>query len=153
MTDTSAKFEIMELFSRYLLFLDERKFDAESFARIFTENAEVSMLSNMMPIKECKGLKEIRNIHASLYRMIKSSHHQSGDFIFLSLTDNNAEVRCNLIGCFDSLNNETSVSVGTMMLSAVYTEEGWRIQRMNRKTRNYYALNIHSKPQEVFLIE
>lgn len=120
MTDTSAKFEIMELFSRYLLFLDERKFDAESFARIFTENAEVSMLSNMMPIKECKGLKEIRNIHASLYRMIKSSHHQSGDFIFLSLTDNNAEVRCNLI---------------------------------DRKTRNYYALNIHSKPQEVFLIE
>lgn len=36
----NAKLAIMELFSKYLLYMDERKFDISSFAEIFTYNAE-----------------------------------------------------------------------------------------------------------------
>ena len=41
MPDINAKLEIMELLSKYLLCLDERRFDHESFAEIFTDSAEV----------------------------------------------------------------------------------------------------------------
>ena len=35
---TETKLAIMELFSKYLLCLDERRFDVNSFSEIFTEN-------------------------------------------------------------------------------------------------------------------
>ena len=139
---TSAKLEIMELFSKYLLCLDERRFNTESFAEIFTENAEVSIPSKINS-KECRGLQEIRDVHLSLHRMIKSSHHMSSDYIFELIDENGAEVRCNLLGCYNSFKeNGDSFSTGTVKFSAVHTKEGWRIQRMLRKAKTYYQTKI-----------
>ena len=94
MPDINAKLEIMELLSKYLLCLDERRFDHESFAEIFTESAEVNMPSNIIPERVCMGLQEIRDIHAALFRLIKSSHHTShtsSDYVFLSLSEQSAD--------------------------------------------------------------
>ena len=47
-------------------------------------------------LRECRGLKEIRDIHTSLFRLIRSSHHMSGDYIFEALTDNAAAYKMQL---------------------------------------------------------
>ena len=151
MSEAIAKIEIIELLSKYLLCLDERRFDYDSFSKVFTDNAEVNIPSKVMPVKECRGLKEIRDLHVSLFRLIKSSHHQSGDFVFISLSDSNAEIRCNITGYFDSFSDECSISTGFIKFFAVKTENGWRIQTMNRRTRNFYNLSNYSKSQEMFL--
>ena len=131
-----------------MLCLDERRFDYDSFSKVFTDNAEINIPSKVMPVKECRGLKEIRDLHVSLFRLIKSSHHQSGDFVFISLSDSNAEIRCNITGYFDSFNDECSISTGFIKFFAVKTENGWRIQTMNRRTRNFYNLSNYAKNQD-----
>ena len=120
-------------------------------AKFLRTNAEINIPSKVMPVKECRGLKEIRDLHVSLFRLIKSSH-QSGDFVFLSLSDSKAEIRCNITGYFNSFNDECSISTGFIKFSAVKTESGWRIQTMNRRTKTFYDLSIcHLKSQEVFV--
>ena len=153
MPDVNTKLEIMELFSKYLLCLDERRFDVESFSEVFTENAEVIIPSKILPLRECHGLKEIRELHAALFRMIKSSHHMSGDYIFISLSEQSAEVRCNLSSCYNSFEPESSNTLitGTANFSAVNTSEGWRIQRMLRKSKSVYSFGIPTKNQEEFI--
>ena len=86
MSEAIAKMERMKVLSKYLLCLDERRFDSDSFSKVFTDNADINIPSKVMPVKECRGLKEIRDLHVSLFRLIKSSHHQSGDFVFLAIT-------------------------------------------------------------------
>lgn len=152
MQNVSEKLEIMELFSKYLLCLDERKFDTESFAEIFTENAEVSIPSNMTTIRVCSGLKEIRDIHIALFRLVKSSYHVSGDYIFTSLSEKNAEVKCNLSVYLNPFGEDDSgkLAVSTVRFYAVKTDKGWRIQKMNRKTSSMYCFAHDTKIQEVF---
>lgn len=53
MQELKAKLEIMELYSMYLLYLDERKFDNNSFSRLFTENAEMRAPSKMHSFNVC----------------------------------------------------------------------------------------------------
>lgn len=152
MPDMSAKLEIMELFSRYLLCLDERRFDIDSFAEIFTENAEVIIPSKSSAGRECRGLHEIKDIHAALYRLLKSSHHVSSDYIFDSITDVTAEVRCNISGYYNSFDVDSgSMAAGVINFSAVHTAEGWKIQRLRRKTKFNYNLSILIKNQEEFI--
>ena len=152
MPNADAKLELMELFSKYLLCLDERRFDHESFAEIFTESAEVSIPSNIIPERECRGLQEIRDIHAALFRQIKSSHHASSDYIFLSLSEQSAEVRCNLSSCYNSFSTENGDSfiAGTVNFSAVKLLGSWKIQKMRRKTQCVFSLGINIKNKEVF---
>ena len=154
MLNAGAKLEIMELFSKYLLCLDERRFNTESFAEIFTENAEVSIPSKMTTIRECNGLREIRDIHVTLFRLVKSSHHASSDYIFTSLTDKSAEVLCNLSVYLNPFSDDDSgkLSVGTVNFHAVNTDEGWRIQKMSRKTKSFYSFAPDTKNQEVFTL-
>ena len=137
MPNAEAKLEIMELFSKYLLCLDERRFDHESFAEIFTDSAEVSIPSSIVPERECRGLEEIRDIHAALFRLIKSSYHASSDYIFLSLSEQSAEVRCNLSSYYNSFSAEGGVNfiAGTVNFSAVKLLGSCKIQRMRRKTQ------------------
>ena len=67
---TETKLAIMELFSKYLLCLDERRFDVNSFSEIFTENAEV-----IMPSRLC--------IYAMLYSLIQ--HNFTGGIFHVRL--------------------------------------------------------------------
>ena len=155
MPNVEAKLEIMELFSKYLLCLDERRFDHESFAEIFTDSAEVNMPSNIIPERVCMGLQEIRDIHAALFRLIKSSHHTShtsSDYVFLSLSEQSAEVRCNLSSCYNSFSTETGDSfvAGTVNFSAVKLLGIWKIQKMRRKTQCVCSFGINTKNKEVF---
>ena len=152
MQNLTAKLEIMELFSKYLLCLDERRFDTDSFAEIFTENAEVSIPSKMTTIRGCSGLKETRDIHMTLFRLVKSSHHVSSDYVFTSLSDKNAEVRCKLSVYLNPFGEDDSgkLLVGTAKFYALKTDKGWRIQRMNRKTNSFYNFAHDTKTQEAF---
>ena len=94
----SAKLAIIELFSRYLLCLDERRFDIDS------------------------------------------------------ITDVTAEVRCNISGYYNSFDVDSgSMAAGVINFSAVHTAEGWRIQRLRRKTKFNYNLSILIKNQEEFI--
>ncbi len=154
MLDTNAKLEIMELFSKYLMYVDEKKFDAASFAKIFTENAEVIIPSKAKLERVCKGIKEIRDNHAVLFMEVKFSHHFSGDFIFTCNSETSAEVRCNLAGFYRSFNsdNEATISTGIVNFSAINTSDGWRIQGMQRKDKFAYNLDINTQNQEVFIL-
>ena len=132
---------------KYLMCIDERRFDV--FAEIFTESAEVNIPSMLTPERECHWLKEIRDIHTSLFRLIRSSHHMSGDYIFEALTDNAAEVRCNVSGCYNSFGPDGgSYATGTAKFSATMTDNGWRIQRMRRRTKCSYSFSKDTKIQE-----
>ena len=84
--------------------------------------------------------QEIRDVHMSLQRLIKSSYHMSSDFIFDALNDKTAEVRCKILGCYSSFDSEggDSFAVGTVNFSALRTEDGWRIQKMTRKIQKSY---------------
>lgn len=150
---TETKLAIMELFSKYLLCLDERRFDVNSFSEIFTENAEVIMPSRLTSGKECRGLQEIRDIHASLFLQAKSSCHTSSDYIFSMINDENAETRCKFSAYYNSFGDGLNdmLSVGEVLLSAVHTEDGWRIRRMKRNVQYVYKMEAGSKPKELFL--
>lgn len=150
MSEVTVKLEIIEVLSKYLLCLDERRFDSDSLGEVFTDNAEISVPSKIISLKKCSGLKEIRELHVALFRLIKSSHHQSSDFVFLSLSDNVADVRCNLTAYFNSFNDEFNIATGFIKFSVIKTDNGWRIKKMNRKTRISYCLMNYSKNQEIF---
>ena len=154
MLDANAKLEIMELFSKYLMYLDEKKFDTVSFAEIFTENAEVIIPSKGKLERVCKGIKEIRDNHAVLFMEVKFSHHFSGDFIFTCNSETSAEVRCNLAGFYRSFNgdHEATISTGIVNFSAINKSDSWRIQSMKRKTKSVYNLDINTQNQEIFTL-
>ena len=42
-------------------------------------------------------------------------------------------------------------SASVMNFSTLLTEEGWRIQKMNRKTKGIFSIGIKTKNQESFL--
>ncbi|MBQ7169113.1 MAG: nuclear transport factor 2 family protein, partial [Synergistaceae bacterium] len=60
MPSLNDKLEITELFDRYLLCLDERRFSIDEFAKIFTQDVKISMPSKMPSMKRANGLKELR---------------------------------------------------------------------------------------------
>ncbi len=147
MPSLEDKQEIMELLSKYLFCIDEKRFDSLSMSEIFTENAEMTMPSGLTPQQECKGLKEIRSTHAEMFSKVKTSHHVSSDFVFLASSDNVAEVRCKVSGYYSSLSNEQEavLLVGVIIFSVVLTMDGWRIHSMARKTRNIFSMNIKTR--------
>ena len=144
---TGSKLAIMELVSKYLRCLDERRFDAEAFAEIFTDGAEVVLPSNLVSGRECRGLHEIRDVHATLFRQTKASFHTSSDYIFSSITEDNAEARCRLLAYYDSfsIEAENTLALGEISISATLTDEGWRIRRMKRSTGYFGSLTDRAK--------
>ena len=109
MPKTDAKLEIMELFSGYLLCCDERSFNSEVFASIFTSNAIVKMPF----MRESKGVKDTQKLHASFFSQFKITHHVSTDYVFFFSSDIEAEVRCKLSSYYDLLWSHVKTGQGS----------------------------------------
>ncbi|MBQ7221275.1 MAG: nuclear transport factor 2 family protein [Synergistaceae bacterium] len=147
MPDASAKLEIIELFSTYLLYCDERRFSSEPFAALFTDNAIVKMPF----MRESKGAKDTQKLHVAFFSQFKSTHHVSSNYVFLFSSDSEAEVRCKLSSYYDMLGAQNKDGQNANFLTAdvkfsvVHDGKQWYIRRLHVDIKNVYALNIGAK--------
>ena len=152
MPNTDAKLEIMELFSGYLLCCDERNFNSELFASIFTSDAVVKMPF----MRESKSVKDTQKLHASFFSQFKTTHHVSTDYVFFFSSDIEAEVRCKVSSFYDLLGSHMKAGQGsnfltaTAMFSVVHSGNCWHIRRLKVDIKNLYSLSVADKTKDIF---
>lgn len=133
MTELINKAEVTGVVHSYFRALDEKKFDAQYFAAIFTAEANVTRPNGASLI----GPKEISASHEKSFARFEGSQHLlTGHDI--SIRGNKATVRANLVamhmweGSKASANNPENffVAGGVIHSELVQTDGQWKISQM-----------------------
>ena len=148
MPSLNDKLEIMELFDRYLLCLDERRFSIDEFAKIFTQDVKISMPSKMPSMKRANGLKELRDVYASVMLQSGFTHHVSSDYVFDFVSDAEANVRCNMSVYYNLFDKDISGGqrsnflISAVNFRAVSVGEKWQIKELAVNVKCSYRLPV-----------
>ncbi len=133
-TELVNKSEVTGVVHRYFRALDEKNFDAQVFASIFTDQARVTRPNGASLI----GPKEISASHEKSFARFEGSQHLlTGHDI--SINDNKATIRANLVamhmwqGSHTRANDPENffIAGGVIHCELVQTDGQWKISQMS----------------------
>jgi uncharacterized protein (TIGR02246 family) len=129
-----SKSEITSVLNAYFRALDERNFDSQYFATIFTKDAEVVRPNGL----SITGPEEISASHRQSFARFEGSQHLAAGHD-ISIDGNTATVRANLIamhlwqGSNTDANKKDNffVAGGVIEATLVQADDQWKISKMN----------------------